>query len=141
MRTDDTTVRPRFKAILLNNYEARGRFFWRLKIILKSWCRIFRGSHLIGGRSTESTCLDFRRLKKTLIFQWARIEAMCGYIYLYLRHDIIVNAVVAILLKLQGVAYLEGRFKSRSYGTQDSEESNNLYCKYIKVAITRRTKL
>ena len=26
-----TTVLIRFKAILLNNYEARGRFFWRLK--------------------------------------------------------------------------------------------------------------
>ncbi len=25
------TVRPRFKATLLNNYEARGRIFWRLK--------------------------------------------------------------------------------------------------------------
>ncbi len=26
-----TTVRPRFKARLFNNHEARGRFFWRLK--------------------------------------------------------------------------------------------------------------
>ena len=26
-----TTARPRFKATLFNNYEAGGRFFWRLK--------------------------------------------------------------------------------------------------------------
>ena len=41
-----------------------------------------------------------------------------GYIYLYLERDIIVNAAVAILRgqKLQGVAYLEDRFKSRYYG-------------------------
>ncbi len=43
--------------------------------MLKSWCGIFRGSHLIGGCSTESTCLDFKPLKNT-IFQWARTEAM-----------------------------------------------------------------
>ena len=28
--------------------------------MLKSWCRIFRGSHLIGG---DSTVLDYRPLK------------------------------------------------------------------------------
>ena len=28
--------------------------------MLKSWCRIFRGSHLIGG---YSTILDYRLLK------------------------------------------------------------------------------
>ncbi len=73
------TVRSRFKATLFNNYKARGRFF------LKSWCRIFRGSHLIGGNLTESTCLDFR----PLIFQWATIEAReSDYIYLYLERDI-----------------------------------------------------
>ena len=57
-----TTVRPRF----ITKPEVAS-FGSLKKIILKSWCRIFRGSHLIGGtcRSTESTCLDFRPLKNT----------------------------------------------------------------------------
>ena len=40
------------------------------------------------------------------------------WLHLPLERDIIVNAAVAILRgqKLQGVAYLEGRFKSRYYG-------------------------
>ncbi len=71
-------------SIKANNYEARGRFFWRLKIILKSWCRIFRGSHLIGGRYTG---LDFRPLKNT---NSSGLESRlgCGSIYLYLRRNV-----------------------------------------------------
>ncbi len=57
--------------------------------MLKPRCRIFRGSHLIGGNFIESTCLDFRPLK-ALSFQWGTIEARdrSGYIYLYLERDI-----------------------------------------------------
>ncbi len=68
----------------------------------------FRGTHLIGGRSTESTCLDFRPHNN---FQWARIEAR---VWLHLTLCLFLE--VRKLLNLQGVAYLEGRFKSRSYG-------------------------
>ena len=39
--------------------------------MLKSWCRIFRGSHLIGG---YSTVLDYRTLK--LHFLRPGIEAV-----------------------------------------------------------------
>ncbi len=52
--------------------------------------------YLNGGRSTESTCLDFRPLKNTSGLE-SRLG--CGYIFLYLRRDkkLIVNTAVAIL--------------------------------------------
>ncbi len=54
------TVLIRFKATLLNNYKARGRFFWRLKNYVEVLVSHIRELHLIGD---YSTVLDYRPLK------------------------------------------------------------------------------
>ncbi len=82
--------------------------------MLKSWCHIFRGSHLIGG---YSTILDFRPLNYIVS---CSLELRLWF-DLYLGRDI-KSTLQSLLLevrkleKIEGVAYLEGRFKSNKCG-------------------------
>ncbi len=78
--------------------------------------RIFRGLYVIGG-NLKSLYLHASILGRS------GLQSRIGYIYLYLEHDIkkqLSNQLsllleVRKLLKLLGVAYLEGHLKSRSY--------------------------
>ncbi len=68
-----------------------------------------------GYATVQSLLASISGRLKTLIFQWATIEAR-EWLHLPLFRTLLLLLEVRKLLKLLGVAHLEGRLKSRSYG-------------------------